>query len=374
MLVSGNVALAEDPELTQAPPRAVGTAVVLPPHRYPQAELARIAARQLPAFRDRERFLQRFFERVGVRERHLSLPAEEYALLGGFEDRSRAWQRVATELGAECLTKLLDEVGASAGEVSLLTTTTVTGISVPSIDARLMNVLPFSRSLKRVPLFGLGCLGGAAGLARTAEYLRAYPDQLAALLSIELCSLTLQQSDASLANVVSSGLFGDGAAAVLLAGPAHPLAQGRAPTGPSIVASRSAFFPDTERVMGWDVIDGGFRVVLSPAVPDVVRAEVPPAVDGFLAEHDLTRADIATWISHPGGPKVLAALEECLDLPPDALRPSREALSAVGNLSSASVLYLLDDFRRHRVPPPGSHGLLMAMGPAFCAELVLLRW
>ncbi|HEY8430656.1 MAG TPA: 3-oxoacyl-[acyl-carrier-protein] synthase III C-terminal domain-containing protein [Sandaracinaceae bacterium] len=349
--------------------------------------MARIAARVLPSFERREGFLERFFERVGVVERHLALPAEDYALLSGLEDRSRVWLRVATELGAECITKLLDEAGVTPADVGQLTTTTVTGIAVPSVDARLMNVLPFSRSLKRVPLFGLGCLGGAAGLARTAEYLRAYPDQLAILLSIELCSLTLQQSDASLANVISSGLFGDGAAAVLLAGPAHPLARseeraraqaggvgGSPAPGPDIVASRSAFFPNTERVMGWDVVDGGFKVVLSPSVPDVVRAEVPPLVDAFLAEHELTREDIATWVSHPGGPKVLAALEDGLGLPRDALRASREALAAVGNLSSASVLYLLDDYRRNRVPPPGSYGLLMAMGPAFCAELVLLRW
>ncbi len=375
MQVSGNLALADQESwAAQKPPRTIATSVALPPHRYHQRDLARIAARVLPSFQRREGFLERFFERVGVAERHLALPAEDYALLQGLEDRSRVWQRVATELGAECIARLLGEVGAHASEVGQLTTTTVTGIAVPSIDARLMNVLPFSRSLKRVPLFGLGCLGGAAGLARTAEYLRAYPDQLAILLSVELCSLTLQHDDASLANVISSGLFGDGAAAVLLAGPAHPLAREESLRGPDIVDSRSVFFPDTERVMGWDVVDDGFKVVLSPSVPDVVRAEVPPAVDAFLAEHELERDDLATWVTHPGGPTVLAALEESLGLSSEALAASREGLATVGNLSSASVLYLLDDYRRNRAPAPGSYGLLMAMGPAFCAELVLLRW
>jgi alkylresorcinol/alkylpyrone synthase len=355
-------------------PRTVGTSVRLPRHRYRQAELAAIAARLLPGLEHKEAFLARFFDRVGVEERHLALPAEAYGNLHGLEDRSRAWLETATELGQGCLAGLLDEAGVEAREVGLLTTTTVTGIAVPSLDARLMNLLPFPRSLKRVPLFGLGCMGGAAGLARTSEYLRAFPDQLAILLSVELCSLTLQLDDPSVANIISSGLFGDGAAAVLLAGPEHPLAREPRVAGPDIVASRSAFFPDTERVMGWDVVDAGFKVVLSPDVPDVVRAEVPSAVDGFLAEHGLSRDDIATWVSHPGGPKVLDALAEGLDLGEDALDPAREALARVGNLSSASVLYILDDYRRHRAPPAGSHGLLLAMGPAFSAELVLLRW
>jgi alkylresorcinol/alkylpyrone synthase len=375
MIASRGVArVARHPQPALDGARAVATAVGFPPHRYRQSELAAIAARVLPSMQRREGLIQRFFERVGVEERHLALPADAYTSLSGLEDRSRAWMEVATDLGARAVHAILDEAGVHASEVGQLTTTTVTGIAVPSLDARLMNVLPFAPSLKRVPLFGLGCLGGAAGLARTAEYLRAYPDQLAILLSVELCSLTLQHDDASLANLVSSGLFGDGASAVLLAGPEHPLFHDAHLPGPELIASRSVFFPDTERVMGWDVVDGGFKVVLSPSVPDVVRAEVPPAVDSFLAEHDLTRDDIATWVCHPGGPKVIDALIESLGLPPDALAPSREALATVGNLSSASVLYLLDDYRRHRLPPRGAHGLLMAMGPAFCAELVLLRW
>jgi alkylresorcinol/alkylpyrone synthase len=354
-------------------PAVAATAVAFPPHRYSQRELARAAARVMPGLEGRERFLERFFARVGVEERYLALPTERYAALNGFESRTRAYLEVATDLGERCVRSLLREAHVDAREIGLLTTTTVTGVAVPSLDARLMNRLPLRPSLKRVPLFGLGCLGGAAGLARTAEYLRAHPDELAILLSVELCSLTLQRDDASVANVISSGLFGDGAAAVLLAGARHPLARGRR-GGPRVMSSRSAFFRDTERVMGWDVVDGGFKVVLSRDVPDVVRREVPPAVDGFLADHGLEREDIATWVSHPGGPKVLDALEEGLALPPEALAPSRDVLARVGNLSSASVLYLLDEHRRRLRPAPGAPGLLMAMGPGFCAELVLLRW
>jgi alkylresorcinol/alkylpyrone synthase len=252
----------------------------------------------------------------------------------------------------------------------LLATTTVTGIAVPSIDARLLNQLPFASSLWRMPLFGLGCLGGAAGLARVAEYLRAFPDQAAVLLSVELCSLTFQPDDGSVANLVSTGLFGDGAAAVILVGAQHPLAGGRAPR---VLASKSAFFRDTERVMGWDVVDSGFKVVLSADVPRIVAEHVPTALDGFLAEYELSREDVETWVVHPGGPKVIDAMTESLGLGEQALSETRDSLRNVGNLSSASVLFLL---ARHRSMPKriGSHGILMAMGPAFCAEMVLLQW
>jgi alkylresorcinol/alkylpyrone synthase len=325
--------------------------------------------------------VQHFFERVGVGERYLALPAERYQALRGMEDRSRAWIEVALDLGASAVTAALDEAGLRPCDISLLSTTTVTGIAVPSIDARLMNKLPFASDLKRVPLFGLGCLGGAAGLARTSEYLRAFPDEAALFLSIELCSLTFQRDDASIANIVSVGLFGDGAAAVLLVGARHPLAASaatastpmRAPR-PRVLASRSVFFPDTERVMGWDMVDTGFKVVLSSEVPTIVRRHVPQAIDAFLAEHDLARDDIATWVMHPGGPKVIDALEESLRLPEGALAPTRAGLAKLGNLSSASVLFLLDDFRRTRAPRPGAYGILMAMGPAFCAEIVLIQW
>jgi alkylresorcinol/alkylpyrone synthase len=371
-------------ELAPTAPAIAATATALPRHHYAQRDLAMLAAQYIGGSKHRETAVERFFDRVGVGERNLALPAEEYARLGGMERRSKAFIEVATELGEQTITSLLAESGLAARDVAQLTTTTVTGIAVPSLDARLMNRLPFATSLKRVPLFGLGCLGGAAGLARTAEYLRAFPEEAAIFLSVELCSLTFQPDDVSVANLVSTGLFGDGAAAVLLVGARHPLAIPLATrTGsyrpgavgqPRIVASRSVFFPDTERVMGWDVVDTGFKVVLSAAVPDIVRQHVPPAVDGFLAEHGLRRQDIATWVMHPGGPKVIDALEESLALPADALAPTRDGLARLGNLSSASVLFLLDEYRRRRAPPPGSFGVLMAMGPAFCAEIVLLRW
>ncbi len=352
-------------------PVVLATATALPPHRYDQAELARVARALLPALETRPGVLERFFSRVGVESRHLALPLEAYADLKGLEAKNRAWLEVATGLGEEVVGALLGAPGVDPADVGEIVSTTVTGLAVPSLEARLMNRLPLPRDARRVPLFGLGCAGGVAGLARAADFLRAFPDRLAILLSVELCSLTVQREDVSVANVISTGLFGDGAAAVLLAGADHPLA---ARAGPAIVDSRSAVFPDTERVMGWDFVDTGFQIVLSTEVPDLAREALPREVDALLGSHGLGRDDVATWVTHPGGPAVLRGLQAGLGLDDDALAASWEGLARVGNLSSASVLFLLDTYRRERRPAPGSAGLMIAMGPAFAAELALLRW
>jgi alkylresorcinol/alkylpyrone synthase len=222
--------------------------------------------------------------------------------------------------------------------------------------------------VKRTPIFGLGCVGGAAGIARAADYLRAFPGQLAVLLSVELCSLTLQKKDLSVANIIASGLFGDGAAAVVIAGGA------RAGAGPRVVDTESVFYRATEDVMGWEIVDSGFKVVLSARVPQVVAEHVGQDVDRFLAAHGLGRRDIRHFIAHTGGPKVLRAFEAALALPEGALERSWHSLRTVGNLSSASVLFVLRDLLAAGVARDGDYGLLAAMGPGFCSELVLLRW
>lgn len=358
-----------DPPVSTPVIAATGTGV--PTHVYSQDQLIELARELLPKLEVSDAALERLFAAVGVEQRHLALPAAAYRELDGFEARNRAWIEVAKQLGEQVVRATLAEAELDASAVALLVTTTVTGIAVPSLDARLMNVIEFAPTLKRVPLFGLGCVGGAAGIARVADYLRAYPEQIAMLLSVELCSLTLQRDDASVANLISTGLFGDGAAAVLMAGAGHPLA---ARAKPAVIDSCARFFPDSEQMMGWAIVDTGFKIVLDPAVPDLVERELPRVIDPFLAAHGLARDDIAAWIVHPGGPKVIRAIQRALGLRDAQVEASREALAKCGNLSSASVLFLLDEFRRRRAPEPGSHGLLFALGPAFCAELVLLRW
>jgi alkylresorcinol/alkylpyrone synthase len=223
-------------------------------------------------------------------------------------------------------------------------------------------------NIKRVPIFGLGCVAGAAGISRAADYVLAYPKQVAAVLSVELCSLTLQQEDISIANIISSGLFGDGAAAVLVSG------AERKDDGPEILATRSVFYPNSEHVMGWDISEKGFRIVLSREVPEVVENHLAGDVDAFLEEQGLTRSDIESWVLHTGGPRVLEATATALDLPEGALAASWDCLRRNGNLSSASVLFVLEEVMMKRRPAAGTYSILAAMGPGFCSELVLLRW
>lgn len=302
--------------------------------------------------------------------RHLALPLAEYAALDSFGKCNDAFLRVGAEVGEAAVRAGLAAAGLSPADVDHLWFVTVTGISTPSLDARLANRLGLKPGVKRTPVFGLGCMAGAAGVARASDLLRAFPGEVAVMLSVELCSLTLQREDASVANIVATGLFGDGAAAVVLAGGAR--ADGV--RGPRILATRSVFYPDTERVMGWDVVDTGFKVVLSAKVPDVVEAHIGPDVDAFLAAHGLARGDVGHWIAHTGGPKVLEAFRRSLGLPPAAIERSWRSLREIGNLSSASVLFVLGDLLDAGEARPGDVGLLAAMGPGFSAELVLLRW
>ncbi len=352
-------------------PSILGTGTALPEHHYNQQELAEVARQTLPELGMDRKVIERFFSSVGVKERYLALPAESYARLTGFGDRNEAWISAALDLAEQAVRAALDDAGLEPGDIKLCMSTTVTGLSVPSIEARLMNRLAFPASLKRVPMFGLGCLAGAAGVARVAEYLRAFPAHAALLLSVELCSLTVQKGDGSLANLISSGLFGDGAAAVVMAGAEHPRAKLESPR---VLDSQSVFFPGTERVMGWDVVDTGFKIVLSRDVPVIARNGVPSLVDRLLRDNGLSRGDIDAWVVHPGGPAVMEGMRQGLELRPEQLEPTRRSLAEVGNLSSASVLFLLHEYRRKICPQPGSYGVMIAMGPAFCAEAVLLQW
>jgi alkylresorcinol/alkylpyrone synthase len=340
----------------------------LPDHYYDQETLL-AAFRQHWAGRhynlDR---LEGLHRNVLVGGRHLALPMEEYAALDSWGRANDAWIRVAQEVGEQAVRGGLEAAGLSVSDVDALVFVTVTGVATPSIDARLMNRLRLPSRVKRLPIFGLGCVAGAAGVARAADYVRAFPDQVAVLLSVELCSLTLQRQDLSMQNLIASGLFGDGAAAAVVVGADRP------EPGPRVVATRSIFYPDSEGVMGWQISERGFKIVLYAEVPEVVGRFLRRDVDAFLADCGLSRAEIATWVSHPGGPRVLIAMQEALELPDDALAATWKSLREVGNLSSTSVLMVLKDTMENRRPAAGSYGVLLAMGPGFCSELVLLQW
>ena len=346
--------------------RAVGR--VLPPHYATQEQL-------IGAFRElwsRKHFnlerLEELHRAVSVSGRFLSLPIDDYPPMVSFQQRNDAWIRCAVELGGQVVRQALEKAQLTPQDVDHIFFVTVTGLAVPSIEARLVNLLGLRTDIRRTPIFGLGCVAGAAGVARAVDYLHAYPKHTALVLSVELCSLTLQREDLSIPNIIASGLFGDGAACAVLQG-----AEARA-LGPRVVDTRAVFYPDTERIMGWDIVDSGFKVVLSAKVPQLVRDNVRTNVDTFLSTHGLTRGDIRHWVAHTGGPKVLQAFEESLELPPKALARSWSSLNEVGNLSSASVLFVLSELLESQEARPGDWGVMMAMGPGFCAELVLLRW
>lgn len=316
--------------------------------------------------------IARTHEATTVEWRHLALPIADYDKLDDFGAANDAFLREAPPLAARAVDLALERAGLAPSDVDLVVSTTVTGVAAPSLDARLMPLLGLRPDVRRMPLVGLGCVAGAAGVARVADHLRGRPDDVAVLVSVELCSLTLQRNDTSMANVVASGLFGDGAAAVVMVGDARlrQLECG----GVQVRDSLAHFFPDTERVMGWDVGASGMRVVLSPTVPDLVAHELRPVVDTLLARNGLAVEDIEHWVAHPGGPKVLRALEAALGIDDTLTALTWKSLRDVGNLSSASVLHVLEQTLFQSPAGSGRPGLLLAMGPGFCAELVLLEW
>ena len=363
-------------------PVILSATTALPGHAYEQGAItdafAELMVRRANTPRTTIDLIKRTHEATGVASRHLALSLAEYETLDDFGKANDVFLREAPLLAARAARDALDAVGLATRDVDVIASTTVTGIAVPSIDARLVPLLGLRDDVRRLPLMGLGCVAGAAGIARVAEVLRGDPDAVAVLVSVELCSLTLQHDDASMANIVASGLFGDGAAAVVVVGDRRARQLGL--SGPNILASHSHFFADTERVMGWDVGQSGLRVVLSPEVPRLVASEMGEVTATALAQHGVTASDVDTWIVHSGGPKVLEALESALELPRSATQLTWQSLSEVGNLSSASVLDVLSRTLQSRDEEvrtdsgSGQRAVLLAMGPGFCAELVLLSW
>lgn len=355
----GEPARPADLDNTTTDPCIAGVAVTFPANRCTQTEAIRALTTTGPAVR-RSAFTTR---NPALQPSRCSEPND---LTGPHE----AYLEVALDLGERALLAALDEAKVKPSEVDIVFSATVDGLALPTLDARLAARIGLRPDVKRVPSCGLGSVAGAAGVARMHDYLRAFPDQAAAFLAVELCSLTIQRRDSSTANLVATSLLGDGAAAVVAEG-AHRAGAER--TGPQVLATRSRSYPDTEEALGWRIGGDGLRVVVSADVAAIAETYLGDDVRVFLANHGLTPRDVTTWICQPGGPRAIEAVEDALDLPADALDAARSSLRDNGNLASVSVL----DVLRANVadpPPPGSLGLLIAMGPAFCSELVLLAW
>jgi alkylresorcinol/alkylpyrone synthase len=351
-------------------------ASALPEYRYPQAVITPALKHHWNGSLARSELLDRLHTRAGVEHRHLAFPLERYARFENWGETNAAWLEVAQDLGTRAIDSALERAGLKRRDLDALFVVSVTGIASPSLDARLINLMRLRSDIKRTPIFGVGCVGGALGLTRAADYVLAYPGHAAALLSVEVCSLTIQRDDISTANLISTGLFGDGAAAVIVTGSQRTANQGQSAEAaePHIVGCRSVFYPDSEDMMGWNISQDGFRIVLSPRLPEIIKRHLADDVNAFLQSFGLARADIGNWLIHTGGPKVLEAIQDALGLGGRELYRSWECLRRCGNLSSASVLLVLEDVMMQHRLAPGTLGRLLAMGPGFCSEMILVRW
>ena len=346
-------------------PRLLSVATALPPHRFEQTETLTVARSVFAhRLRDFDR-LAPVFANTGIRTRHAACPLSWYLEPHGWAERAAVFERVALDLLEEAAGKALSAAGLRPANVDVIVCATTTGIATPSLEALLLDRMGFRPDTVRLPVFGLGCAGGALGLARAGMMARAMPGRTILFLVVELCTLSHRPEEATPTNVVASALFADGAAAALLRTPAT---DDDAP-GPRFVDSAEHTWPGTRRIMGWRIEDEGFGVVFSQDIPRLIRDRLPPVIDGFLTGRGMSRADLAGVICHTGGAKVLQALTEVLDPAIAGMEESWAVLGDCGNMSAASVMFVLD--RRMRSGATGPH-LMLALGPGFTAGLTLL--
>ncbi|HZG77509.1 MAG TPA: 3-oxoacyl-[acyl-carrier-protein] synthase III C-terminal domain-containing protein [Paenibacillus sp.] len=352
---------------------AVGTAV--PEYRVPQCDVKEAVRHMFGASVPQLDRLLPIFENSGIEARHFCVPLEWFLLPHGAEEKHALFVEHATALAERAARVCLDRAGVAPGEIDHIVFATTTGTATPSLDARLCNRLGFRPDVKRSPLWGLGCAGGAAGLSRAAEYVRAFPEHRCLLVSAELCSLTFIRGDASKSNLIATSLFADGAAAALIEGSAAAEARGGGKrVGPRIVSTRSTIWPDSLDVMGWDVTNDGLKVVFSKDIPTLVTREMRGIAESLLAPEGLAIADVGQYVLHPGGMKVLRAYETALELAPGRLAASERVLRQYGNMSSCTVLFVLEDILGRSDPRPGEIGVAGALGPGFSSEMLLLRF
>ena len=352
-------------------PLIVSTATAVHPDATPQSEAYEYFARVLPDDRARRK-AKMIFDHAGVAKRHFTRPRSDYLTARGFAERNRRFQQDALELAVRAAREAMRRSGVDVARVKHLLLSTTTGLATPSLDAPVALALELPASVQRMPLFGLGCASGAASLARAAALLRGDPEAVALVVAVELCGMCFDPSDDTQLGMVAAGLFGDGAAAVVMAGRDVP----RTGTGPLpiVLDSETRLLPATEHIMGWSFEDQGFRLVLDRDLPDVVEKNISGPIQALLARNGLKLDQVRFHIFHPGGPRVIEAVERGLGLPVGTAATSRAVMSEVGNLSSASVLFVLDRIRSSAEAKPGDHALLIAPGPGFSVESSLLKF
>ncbi len=342
------------------------TAIAVPDHPIIQEDVKQVLRGTLAMRPERLEAVLSLFDGAGVSRRFSVMPLEDLQRPRRLTETMAVYREQAVRLGRQVASECLARAEMAPTEVDLVITVSCTGFMIPSLDAHLVNDLGLRSDVRRLPITQLGCLAGAAALSHAADFVAGHPGANVLLVSVELPTLSFQGQDHSAANLVSTALFGDGAAAALI--------TGRERRGAQILATESHLFPNSLDALGFDLKDDGFHVVLARELPAMVRAGVGSVVERLLARAGVAREDLRTFLLHPGGKRILEALEQELGLDRDDTGTSWSVLRHYGNLSSAAVLFVLHEQLARARPDNGTHGLLGAFGPGFSSELLLLRW
>jgi len=353
-------------EFGQTPCAIVATATALPAHRIRREDVKYYMGRVFDIPERRLEAMMSIVDNAQVHERRAIFPIEYTIEPRPLEKTNQEYIEHSIKLGQEVAEKCLERSGLRAAEIDLLITVSCTGFMIPSLDAHLIQTMGFRPNVTRMPFTELGCAAGAMALSRAAEFVRARPERNALLIAVELPSLTFQRKDVSQANLISSVLFGDGAAAAVVRGNGHG--------GPRILSSETYTFPDSLEAMGFALRDSGFHILLSKDVPEMIGAKIRELVECFLKSHGRKREEIKGWILHPGGARLLANIQAALGLSNRDTQPSWDVLANLGNLSSATILFILQEWLENHPLRAGDYALAAAFGPGFSAEFLLLQW
>jgi alkylresorcinol/alkylpyrone synthase len=355
-------------------PKILKVETAIPPFCIKQEDVAGFAENLFSEnFRDIKRLLP-VFQNGEIESRHFVHDIDWFKNPKSFQERNDSFIEKSVELGAEAIRKCIENShSVTYGDIDAIFTICTTGLATPSIEARIMNHLPFPDHVKRIPIWGLGCAGGASGLSRAYEYCLAFQKANVLILTIELCSLTFQHGDRSKSNLIGTSLFADGVACSLMCGDNSPALIGVETPLPAIFATQSTTMKNSLDVMGWDIKDDGLFVVFSKDIPTIIEDWLKPNVEKFLSAYELSLKDISHFVAHPGGKKVIEAYQTALDLKHSLLDSSRDILRRFGNMSSATIQYVLKEHLDKNIQS-GEIGLGVALGPGFSSELLLMRW
>ncbi|MFS0863323.1 type III polyketide synthase [Fredinandcohnia sp. 179-A 10B2 NHS] len=360
-------------------PKVISVGIHNPPNKITQdrtTEFIRDLFKE--KYKDLDRLIK-VFSNGEIEERYFSESLEWYSSDHSFVEKNNAYIENAIEFGSKAITNCLENRkllsrNLNSSEIEAIFFISSTGIATPSIEARIMNKMNFSPHTKRIPIWGLGCAGGAAGLARAFEYCKAFPKSKVLVVAVELCSLTFQKDDFSKSNLIGTSLFADGTACVCIIGDEADTSYSNFELLPTFISSQSTLMKNSEDVMGWDIKNNGLYVIFSKDIPSIVRSWLKGNVEEFLHKNEITIQKLRHFIAHPGGKKVLDAYKDSLDLPGEMTEISREVLKKHGNMSSVTVLYVLKQFMENNLGVEGDYGLVTALGPGFSSELILLQW